>query len=280
MNLKKPTHVLLGLILMASPAWAAVAVVFSSDNDSYRQALAGIKESVPAAEPVIVQGGKADIQGAQVVITLGDAAAVLDFPTAKSRVAAMISDTGTKPVGKPVMVGAFPDALTLLSAVGDLVPQLDTLAIFSCGDRYDSYLKYLAAGAKISNAKLLVFRMDKSAELVAALRSILGKAQALWVAPDPLFINQDNFRLISQFCLASKIALIAPNPLLTKNGALAGLAPSAKEIGRAAGQAAAQLAAGKNPGMHVQPEKSLLVVSPDTARSLGLPVPSTLESLK
>jgi ABC-type uncharacterized transport system substrate-binding protein len=248
---------------------AAVAVVLSAEHDSYREALGGIQEALPGATALVLQDGKADVGGANVVIALGDAAAMADYPPSAQLVIAMVASAKVKPSRSCVRVGMLPDAFLVFSKVGDWVPSLDTLAIFSAGDNYDPYIKYLQAAAKVANIKLSIKRLDNAAGLVDALRGIAGKAQALWIPPDPLFLNPDSFKLISDFCQASKIGLIAPATSLVKVGALAGLAPSPREIGLTAGQAAAQILAGKNPGKQVEPENSEEALNLPLARTLG-----------
>ena len=258
-------------------AMASIMVILSSDSPIYQEALDGIKQSAPTARSVVMDAHHADIGGAQVVVSVGDAAAMLELPSGVKRVAAMVADFHTKPEGRPVNVEMLPDVFSLISLIGDLCPKLETLAVFSVGDHYQSYLEYLSTNAKIANDKVKIWRLESNADLVEALKSLPGKAQALWVVPDALFVSPVNFKLISDFCLASKIALIAPSPLLAPAGALAGLAPSPMEIGRAAGSAAQKLDEGKNPGLNVHPDKSESKVNLQVAQALGLRVPATLQ---
>ena len=255
---------------VAGRGWAAVTVLLSADNEAYQEAAAGVKELVPDAEVSVIKDGKAELSAGAVAVTLGDAAAALALPQAGGRVAAMLADTGVAFPAKAVKVGNLPDAFSLISTINNMLPKFETLAVFSVGHRYDAYMNFLAAAAKVSSLKLKIYRLQSSADLVGALRDLPGHADALWVALDPFYVNLENFKLISGVCLSAKIALIAPSPFLTQAGALAALAPSSREIGRAAGRAAAQLAQGKNPGLNVQPEKSELTVNQETAKALGL----------
>jgi hypothetical protein len=273
---RRPTAVrlllLLPLLALAPlPALTAsrIAVVLSDGQDPGREALRGVREVLPDAEPLGLQDALGALEGVGVVVALGPQAAGLAYPPAVSVVAALVGDAGPRPASG-VRVSPLPDAFFLMSKIHDLVPGVSTLAIFTGAGHYQPYVRYLGAAGRVTGTKILLRTADAPADVVTALRSLPGQAQALWLAPEPQLLGQESFRLIAQYCLANKVALIAPVPELAGAGALAGVAPAPHDLGRAAGLAALALAAGKATGSSVDAELSRVLINPATAAALGL----------
>jgi ABC-type uncharacterized transport system substrate-binding protein len=255
---------------LAGRPWAAVVVVEPDQQDASQAVLAGVQAVVPSAKAVLLSQGLAGVGPRDVVVAVGDQAARSEYPAGAAMVALLLDDPDLKLERTCVRVSPLPDAFFLMSKIRDLVPGLSTVAIFSMGDHFKSYIKYLGAAGFVSNTTILPHAVDRVDDLVAGLRSLPGKAQALWLAPDPLLLDLGNFKLIATFCSANKIALIAPVTVLARAGALAGIAPSAQDQGQAAGKAAAGLLAGTFKASSIVSDQCEVLINPDTARTLGL----------
>jgi ABC-type uncharacterized transport system substrate-binding protein len=267
---------LCGLALLGIPAallQAKVVVVMSAELGPYQEALTGAKEVL--AEPpevVVLKDGKAAVGDASVVVALGGQAALAEYPPGIALVYAMVPDPKVKPSGhsKVCRIGMLPDAMNLFAKIKAIQPELSSLAALGVGDSYDAYLKDLAAAATAGGVHLVVKRVNKVPDLVAALRSIKESAQGFWVPPDTMLMNPEAFKLMTDFALGSKLALYAPATSLAKMGALAGIAPSFKEVGRCAAAAANTFSQGQNPGPSLSPKKSDVAINAGTAKALGL----------
>ena len=262
-----------GTFLVPRAAEAKVVVVLSAELAPYQDALAGLKESVPDATSVLLKDGQADVGAADVVVALGGQAALADYPSKAGLVVAMVADPKVKPSRKHTRVTMLSDANVLFSKIKAIQPGISKLAAFGVESSYDGFLKALGAAAAANGAALVTKKVNKIDDLVGALRGMNG-AEALWIPPDPLLVNPDTFKLMSGFCTAGKVGLYAPATGLAKFGALAGVAPSFKEIGRAAGRAAASLEGGSDPGASVDPSKSEVMINATTAKAIGLAVPA------
>lgn len=264
---------LLLLFLAAAPLRALSRVVVVGDGQgSSQEVLAGIRDVLPAAGSVLLKDAATELAPGDVVVALGDQAAANAYPSGTPLVIGLLADPALKLPKQSIRVSPLPDAFFLMSKIRDLVPALATLAVFGVADHYQSYIKYLGATGTVTGTKILSRTVNNPEDLVAALRSLIGHAEALWLTPEPRLLGRESFKLISDFCGANKIGLIAPVAGLAKVGALAGVAPSFREQGRAAGNAAAGLAAGRSSGGMVTAVHCQVLINAAAARSLGLSV--------
>ena len=265
----------LSVIALAALPWrlaAQVLVIQGEEQPSYQEAFAGIRSAVPAARLLPLATSKDAVKAGDVVILIGDAAAGAELPPGTPVLAALLSDPELARLKRWTNINVLADAFAFMSKVQDLVPGLTELAVFRVKDHYQDHVKYLGAAAAVSTIKVRASGINNPGDLASALRSLPGRAQALWLAPDPLLMQTDNFKLIARFCQASKIALIAPLPLLARAGALAAVAPSYKDIGAAAGKAAASLLAGKGLSPEISSNQCEVLINGATARALGIRV--------
>jgi hypothetical protein len=247
-----------------------VVVVLSEDQDSNTEAMAGIRDVVPAASTVHLKDGLNGITAGDVVVALGDEAAHADYPAGVPLVVALVLDPDQK-ISRPcVRVSPLPDGFVLMGKIHDLVPTLSTLAVFNVKDHDRDYIKYLGAAGAISTVKVSARSIGSLPDLVSGLRAIHGRAEALWLTPESSLLRQDSFKVISDFCMANKIALIAPVAILAKVGALAGVAPSFRDQGREAGKAALALQSGKPGPLTVSSSKCETLINGGVATALGL----------
>jgi len=113
-------------------------------------------------------------------------------------------------------------------------------------------------------------KVKSVADLATKLPGLKGTVQALWVPPDPLFMNPKTFGLLVAFCKGAGIGLYVPVAGLAKAGALAGLAPSFKQQGRAAGTATQTYLNGGNAGEWIYSDKTEFIVNKTVATELGI----------
>jgi ABC-type uncharacterized transport system substrate-binding protein len=261
----------LSLPLSAIPAYSSeVVLVRDPAQDTQSEAVEGVKDILPQVAVHTLQEGAGPLSSGDVVLALGDQAAQAQDSTSASLICALLTDPDLKISRSCVRVSPLPDAFFLMSKIRDLVPNLKTLAAFNSHGHYKAYIKYLNGAGFVMSISVVGQGVDSANDLLGALRSLPGKAQALWLTPEPELLKTENFKLIAAFCSANRIALIAPVAVLAKTGALAGIAPDMRELGRAAGQAAKDLAAGKSVGATVTSQKCEVLVSAGTAAALNI----------
>lgn len=266
------SYSLFALIVCVWPAVAraGVVVVQSDQMDASQAALKGVRAVVPGARAVPWSQEMAGVGPRDVVVAVGEKALRTEYPAGASLVALLINDPELKLARPFVRVSPLPDAFFLMAKIRDLVPGLSSVAVFTMGDHFKAYVKYLGAAGFVTNTTVLSKSVNQEDELLSALKALPGRAQALWLSPDSILLDLNNFKLISVFCRANKIALIAPVALLARAGALAGVAPSALDQGQAAGKAAAGLAAGTFKANSIVSDQCEVLINPATARALGL----------
>lgn len=262
------------LLLLAAAVQAAQArIVLVVDGQAAGQEAAeGARTVAPGAEILALGEGKPALEGAPVVVAFGETAAQADYAGASGLVVALVNDPELKLGRSAVRVSSLPDAFQLMSTAHDLTPKLDALAVLCGRGHYQAFLKYLRAAGTVTGTKILLHEVSDAAGLVAALKDLPGKADAVWFAPEALLLKQENFKLAADFCRINRVALIAPAPVLARTGALAGVAPSFRDIGAAAGKAALSLAAGKDPGTTVMTGHCAVLINRGVAQSLGVKI--------
>jgi hypothetical protein len=267
------------IFLMLVLAWAAgplagarVAVVLSDGLPPTQEAWRAVHDVLPNAEAMALTETSGRLGGVGVVVALGSPAISQPYPPSAKLVAALFMDPDLPMPGGTVQVSSLPDAFLFLGKIRDLVPALTTLAVFSAPGLYQPYIHYLEAAGKVTGTKILVRNVESQSDLVGALRGLQGKAEALWLAPLPLLLDQKNFQFVSDYCRSTKLGLIAPVPELAGAGALAGMAPSVHDLGRAAGLAAKDLAAGKQGARSVNADGIKVTINATVAAALGLKV--------
>jgi hypothetical protein len=265
---------LLALFCAPLPLSAAHVAVICADEGPAAQTVAKAAAKAVSAASVL-KPGDAGVSKAEAIVAVGDAALAAELPAGVPLVAALTGE-GPLPAGrKSVRVSLLPDAFVLLGDIKGIVPRLDHLGILTPPKLYHDYIKYLESAGKVVGCQLRVREVSGAADLVDALRAQSGKVDALWLAPDPLMTGSATFHLISEFCVANHIALIAPLAPLARAGALAGIAPGFESVGRTAGETAQSLAAGKPVAPMVQPGgRCEVLISGSVAKSLGIVVPA------
>ncbi len=242
----------LGLAAPALPA-ADVVAVLSGDSAPYKEALEGLKAVVGDVEAATLPA-LPKLDGAKVVVSFGGEAALKKYPASAALVAALLPDPKLKPGhgGALTRVGIPPAPATLVARIKGV--EAGTLAVLDSGN-YGDYVAALKAAGEAGGLNVQARKVADVADLASKLPGLKGSAKSLWFPPDPLFMNPKTFGLLSAFCKGAGISLIAPLPGLAKAGAAAGIAPSFKQQGSAAGEAAKAHLGGASPGAWVYSDK-------------------------
>jgi len=271
--MKKRSWFLFGaaLLLAGAARGAEVVAVLSDDSGPCTEALAGLKAVVKGVDAATLPN-LPHLTGARVIVTFGSEAARRDYPGSAPLVEALLPDPKVVPryAAGVTRVGIPPAPAVLLARIKSLQPDADVLAVLDPAGAYGDYLAGLKAAASGAGLSLALRKVDNVADLAAKLPGLKGQAQALWVPPDPLFMNPKTFLMIANFSRRAGIGMYAPVAGLAKLGALAGLAPSFEQQGRAAGAAVRSWLDGVNPGDWVYSDKVQFTVNRTVAGALGI----------
>ena len=267
--------ILAAVLLGAAPLRSGgVVAVLSADSGPYQEALEGLK-GVLGTVPSAVLPQLPPLDGARVVVTFGSDAALKKYPDSAALVAALLPDPSLEltHAGSVTRVGLPPAPAVLVAKIKAMDPKLAALAVFNPSGGYTTYMAELKAAAAAAGVGLQVKNAASVSDLGKQLPGLKGAVQALWVPPDPLFMNRATFGVLTAFCQGGGIAFFAPVVGLAKAGAFAGVAPSFKQVGRAAGLAAAEYNAGSPPGDWFYSDKVETMANATVAGALGLATP-------
>lgn len=259
-------------VLATGTAKAAdVVAVLSGDSGPYKEALEGLKAVVGTVEAVTLPNAP-KLDGAKVVVTFGSEAALKKYPDSVALVAALMPDPKILPKhgGSVTRVGLVAAPGVLAAKIKSLQGAAATLAVLDPAGAYGDYIAALKAVAPNAGLAISVKKVDSLSDLATKLPGLKGSAQALWMPPDPLFMNPKTFSLIAQFCRGAGIGMYAPMASLAKLGSLAGISPSFKAQGRAAGLAAQAYAGGGQAEAWVYADKVDFTANKTVAAELGV----------
>jgi putative ABC transport system substrate-binding protein len=131
------------------------------------------------------------------------------------------------------------------------------------------------AAASARGLTIVGRRASSPKEVVAALDSLRGEIDALWMLPDVTILNYEIIKYMMFFEYEYKVPLYAFSDKYLKNSALVGLGIDAKDIGAQAGEMANRILSGADvarmPVAHAR--KGELFLNVHTARKLGVELP-------
>lgn len=253
-----------------------VVAVLSSASEPYQAAYRGLVKSHGRDVPTLILAEREGVDGAdaRVVVTFGGAAATHPFP-ARTTVVACLAPGMTDRLphgGHSVLVAMKPAAASLLARLRTLQPGLKRLAVLTDGQD-PRYTAELAAAAESLGIELVVSRVRTRRGLPGSLRALAGKADALWLSPDPSLVTPETFQVIKQFSWSNSVPFYAPTEGLAAAGATAAVSVSAEETGRQAAELARMALDGKALPERVYPARAHLTVNLPSAARAGLVIP-------
>lgn len=269
---------------LARPAASAgpqdVVAVLSSSAGPYQSALDGFIGAFGRAVPSIRLPARPTIgPRTRVVVALGGEAAVQSYPEDATLIVCLAPGRAARLPhrGPVVFLSMRPEPRQLVSELRRLQPALKRLAVLSNPRDAERYFGDLGrAGSEIGIEVVPAFASGPEA-VPDALRAVLAsKADALWLAPDPVLVTPETFQTIKQFSIDNKMPFYAPTRDLAVAGASAALSAGAEETGRQAAALARRALAGETLPEVVYSLGAKLTVNLPAARKSGLSIPAGL----
>jgi putative ABC transport system substrate-binding protein len=226
-----------------------------------------------------------------VIVTYGSAAAVLKQATttipivlavAFDPVSAGLVTSLAQPAGNVTGISIQQPELIgkRLELLREVIPQLRRLAIMANANYAPPMLeaervRATAHALDLEAARLEIWRSEEIARTFEAIRS---KADALYVVSDALLAA--NRTLITTLALSARLPTILSYGDYVESGGLMSYGPNYANLFRQAADMVDKILHGTNPGdiPVEQPSKFELVINLETARAIGLTVPSTVLS--
>jgi hypothetical protein len=274
--------VLVGLTARVCAEDPAVMVVLGSQQGPYKEALLGFQEAYGASVPIynLADGALRIPTGTRVIVAIGGKAALYSRYPAKATLVYCLAP-GTKVSGEThtgplVKVHTSATVYLTLSKVKELQPSLTRLAVLWAGESIKDYFTNKEEIFKRLGIELMSYRVTRPEDLPDQLRSLKGKADAIWLPPDAVMVTPQNFATIKEFSTANALPFYVPSEGLVEQGAVASFGPSFREIGALTAKMAQQAVQGTLTVNHVFPEQLHYAVNLGAAKNANLKISSEI----
>lgn len=250
-----------------------VQVRLSAESRPYMEAWEGFRGELGSAASMSVSGSLAPASSPRVLVAFG-ARASLERPADSVRlvVAMAPSILGPKERETPC-IAMTPRPDELLAGLQTLQPGLRRLAVFWSSAVYGRrILPLLKQSAKSRGLEIVAFEVSRPDAVPNGLRALYGRADAIWLPPDPLLINEQTFAAFSDFSRANRIPLYVPTAGLLERGGTAWVGVGFKAMGREAARVSRELLAGREPPALNFPAPVETTVNREAAARAGLNV--------
>lgn len=128
----------------------------------------------------------------------------------------------------------------------------------------------LSAAAKAAGFVAIIETVDGEADLLPALKRLLGESDVLLAVPDPLIYNRNTVQSILLTTYRHQVPLLGFSPSYVKAGAIAAVFSVPEQIGQQAAEMIQRLAAERRLPPPQPPRYFSVGVNAQVARSLGI----------
>ena len=286
-------RIILGLLwlLPHTPALAQDIVVLKSHNlEPFNQAIAGFVAACPMRiteydlrgtkkeESSIIQ--RLTTAKPRLIVAIGPLAAQVAREHLQNipLIFVMVSNPPKHGLHGANLAGVSLDipVQTQLAMYKSLVPALKTLGVIYDPAKTGTMVLEARGVVDTLGLQLLAAPVSTPKEVPAALRSLLGKIEALWMVPDDTVVTPDSFKFLLLTALENNLPFVTVSDIFVEAGALASLSPDYTEVGRQGCQLATDLESGRlrlADAMVVPPAKVNLAINLKTASKIGLRLP-------
>jgi putative ABC transport system substrate-binding protein len=162
---------------------------------------------------------------------------------------------------------------TQFATYKSLVPTLRSIGTIYDPEKTGTIVEEARTTAKAFGFRLVAVAVSSEKQVPAALRSLLGKIDALWMLPDDTVITPESFKFLLLTAFENNLPFLAISDIFVKVGALAALSPDYTDMGRQACQLARQIESGQISLTQVNivpPAKVNLAINLKVANKIGL----------
>jgi putative tryptophan/tyrosine transport system substrate-binding protein len=281
-------------IFLSSSCWAAtVAILQSSDDAYFNEALAGIKEVVSADTHIIILEGnlehidssikKIRSKNPEVIVAIGP----LAVRTAREKIPGiplvycMCGDCGAEFFGTystGVILKTTPSME--FSYLRDTIPRVKKIGVLYNKNKIPKKIDEARSASADSDLKLIEAPFGSEKEIMKALKKIISGIDLLWIIPDwdldalSMDILDETYR--------NNIPVMIYSGNHVKKGALMSLEPDFREVGRQTGHIVNKILKGSSLSS-VRPESPKafkFYINTTIAKKIGITIPDRILTAK
>lgn len=265
------------LLLPGTVSAEDTAAVLSSGGGAYLEAFTAFRDAFGGKiDYTDLSKGKPDLhEGTRTIVAFGGKAANHPYPRASNIIYCMAPGIFLKnpPQGKAVRINLIPDFSVIFAKLKKIQPGLKRLRILWMLQDFNRYAGTVKAEGEKQGITVTALRVGSMEELPAMLRQAIGEADALWIPPDPVLVTAENLMIFKEFSWANGIPFYGSTKGMAREGAVASIGISFKEMGAAAAEAAARLNSGESVPESLSPVKLEISLNQAAARRFGLEFP-------
>lgn len=203
------------------------------------------------------------------------------FSAVTDPVAAKIVPSLKKPGGNTTGVSDLTPIDKHLDLIKAIMPNIKSLGVlYNAGETNSvSIIKLVDKFAEQYDLKIIKSVAVKTADVLTAAKSLIGKVEAIYVPTDNTIVSA--FESVVKVGIDSNIPVFAGDTSSVERGAVAALGFNYYDVGIQTGKIVAAILNGKNPGsIDVQGvNKSELFVNLNSAKKMGVEIPKILQTL-
>jgi putative ABC transport system substrate-binding protein len=258
------------------------AVAFRSGSEAYDQAVAGVRETlaspgcriqyVDAADPAEEKSLPALAAAQKLTIAVGVGTwEKLSLNGAGRIVAALVLRQDLKTAASRPAGAVYADVplLTILEKLHDLFPEKLRAALIR-RPSWPAIDGATLARARQMGYELRIVECRGPEKLLSSFSTLKGKADVLIAEPDTELYNSATVKPLVLASLEARLPIVGFSPGFVRAGALVGVYPDFRELGRQTGELAAGLLSGKTQYAEQEVRKVVVAVNPRMVRLLGM----------
>jgi putative tryptophan/tyrosine transport system substrate-binding protein len=275
----------LALLMGALPAQAAgVLVVRSQDLPPYVAVDQAFTASIGQSVSRVTLGGAPDAlaralaERPTLVLALGQEAArsVAALKPAVPVIGALVPFPA-KVEGRLLNVSMFPAPARQVAMLRATVPSVKRVGLVYIPANSRTVADAYSRAASGVGLQPIRHEVAGLRDFASAVRSLVGRVDALWLVPDPSLINAETFKFLVQTSFESKLPLVAYSQAMVKAGALLAVEAEYADMGRRAGSTGRKLLGGDEKATPEAPDGALYV-NRRSAGLLGVTLPDAVRA--
>lgn len=277
-----PLGLACALALFSSDARAdEVVVVLTGDNAVYGKVEASFLQDLGQGATRLGKPDPDEVRrasgGARVVFAIGPGAAkvVQELSLGSQAIYAVVPSPESVglPSGARVIPMFVPRAQLKASAA--LLPNAKRIGVIYNPRFSAQMIRDCQAAATAQRMSLVEATVGSEKEVVAAVRDMIGKVDALWVIPDPtVSARPETFEFIVRTAMEAKLPVFGFSEQATRKGAVISVQVNLPDMGKRAAALARRMLSGERAG--AEEPGGEIFLNARSAEQLGLQIPEAL----